>query len=63
MIFDFWRPSRYCSSSNHYVLRDSQQFRLISEGPSTLIQSDFCPTLLFLREIIKKGRFLFSFTL
>ena len=28
--------SRYCSSSNHYVLRDSQQFRLISEGPSTL---------------------------
>ncbi|EFT95635.1 hypothetical protein HMPREF9499_00176 [Enterococcus faecalis TX0012] len=27
------------------------------------IQSDFCPTLLFLREIIKKGRFLFSFTL
>ncbi|OOL77455.1 hypothetical protein B1P85_11220 [Enterococcus faecalis] len=32
MLFNFWRPSRYCSSSNHYVLRDSQQFRLISEG-------------------------------
>ena len=36
VFFNFWRPSRYCSSSNHYVLRDSQQFRLISEGPSTL---------------------------
>ncbi|MFC0760163.1 hypothetical protein ACE4ZB_011145 [Enterococcus faecalis] len=36
MFFNFWRPSRYCSSSKHYVLRDSQQFRLISEGPSTL---------------------------
>ena len=32
VLFNFWRPSRYCSSSNHYVLRDSQQFRLISEG-------------------------------
>ncbi|TQB13439.1 hypothetical protein FKY96_01130 [Enterococcus faecalis] len=24
VLFNFWRPSRYCSSSNHYVLRDSQ---------------------------------------
>ncbi len=32
VLFNFWRLSRYCSSSNHYVLRDSQQFRLISEG-------------------------------
>ena len=32
VFYNFWRPSRYCSSSNHYVLRDSQQFRLISEG-------------------------------
>ena len=24
VFFNFWRPSRYCSSSNHYVLRDSQ---------------------------------------
>ena len=36
VFYNFWRPSRYCSSSNHYVLRDSQQVRLISEGPSTL---------------------------
>ncbi len=57
VFYNFWRPSRYCSSSNHYVLRDSQQFRLISEGvasvpavyqffkPGTKIQSDFCPRL------------------
>nr|WP_241693857.1 hypothetical protein [Enterococcus faecalis] len=36
MFFNFWRPSRYCSSSNHYVLRDSQQFRLISEGVASV---------------------------
>ena len=24
VFYNFWRPSRYCSSSNHYVLRDSQ---------------------------------------
>ena len=33
VFFNFWRPSRYCSSSNHYVLRDSQQFRLIVFSP------------------------------
>ncbi|PQE45662.1 hypothetical protein CUS26_15335, partial [Enterococcus faecalis] len=33
--------SRYCSSSNHYVLRDSQQFRLIPEGPSPSRYDDF----------------------
>ena len=36
VFFNFWRPSRYCSSSNHYVLRDSQQFRLISEGVASV---------------------------
>ena len=36
VLFNFWRPSRYCSSSNHYVLRDSQQFRLISEGVASV---------------------------
>jgi len=36
VLFNFWRPSRYCSSSNHYVLRDSQQFRLISEGAGSV---------------------------
>ncbi|MBO6369241.1 hypothetical protein EY674_06045 [Enterococcus faecalis] len=41
VCFNFWRPSRYCSSSNHYVLRDSQQFRLISEGPSPSRYDDF----------------------
>ncbi|EGO8956565.1 hypothetical protein D3I10_12320 [Enterococcus faecalis] len=55
VFFNFWRPSRYCSSSNHYVLRDSQQFRLIvfspkarhsfilvsSEGPSPSRYDDF----------------------
>ncbi|EGO8372278.1 hypothetical protein EPK33_11040 [Enterococcus faecalis] len=55
VFFNFWRPSRYCSSSKHYVLRDSQQFRLIvfspkarqsfilvsSEGPSPSRYDDF----------------------
>ena len=36
VFYNFWRPSRYCSSSNHYVLRDSQQFRLISEGVASV---------------------------
>ncbi|EGO8834287.1 hypothetical protein D7L35_00075 [Enterococcus faecalis] len=41
VFFNFWRPSRYCSSSNHYVLRDSQQFRLIFEGTSPSRYDDF----------------------
>ncbi|EGO9011127.1 hypothetical protein CYR81_02070 [Enterococcus faecalis] len=41
VFFNFCRPSRYCSASNHYVLRDSKQFRLISEGPSPSRYDDF----------------------
>ncbi|EPH70474.1 hypothetical protein D930_00430 [Enterococcus faecalis KI-6-1-110608-1] len=57
MIFDFWRISAYFRRSCFC----SRRLSVFERGAK--IQSDFCPTLLFLREIIKKGRFLFSFTL
>ncbi|WP_219842253.1 hypothetical protein, partial [Enterococcus faecalis] len=57
LIFDFWRISAYFRRSWFC----SRRLSVFERGAK--IQSDFCPTLLFLREIIKKGRFLFSFTL
>ncbi|EGO9136954.1 hypothetical protein DZ772_02700 [Enterococcus faecalis] len=57
LIFDFWRISAYFRRSWFC----SRRLSVFERGAK--IQSDFCPTLLFLREMIKKGRFLFSFTL
>nr|WP_033634197.1 hypothetical protein [Enterococcus faecalis] len=56
-LFDFWRISAYFRRS-WFCSR-----RLLVFERGAKIQSDFCPTLLFFREIIKKGRILFSFTL
>ncbi|EJV30581.1 hypothetical protein HMPREF1342_03284 [Enterococcus faecalis ERV85] len=57
MLFDFWRISAYFRRSCFC----SRRLSIFKRGAK--IQSDFCPTLLFFREIIKKGRILFSFTL
>ena len=57
VFYNFWIISAYFRRSWFC----SRRLSVFERGAK--IQSDFCPTLLFLREIIKKGRFLFSFTL